>query len=96
MAAFFVCIIRLKLQRTSKQRKSRETCHELLCRDARHVGFSTLLAARLSLGILTEANTDCFGSQSWNTSVAGPKKTSGVPLHFQPNSHAQLHNMQTE
>jgi len=43
-----------------------------------------------------EANIACFGSYTLYTSEAGPKKTSSDPLQFQPNSHAQLHNMQTE
>lgn len=96
MAAFFFLYNSLEVAKNIQAEEKQRDMSWTVCRDARHVGFSTLLAARLSLGILTEANTDCFGSQSWNTSVAGPKKTSGVPLHFQPNSHAQLHNMQTE
>lgn len=43
-----------------------------------------------------EANVACFGSQAWYTSEAGPKKTNTIPLQFQPNLHAQLHNIQTE
>ncbi len=43
-----------------------------------------------------EANIACFGSQTECTSESGPKETSSVLLQFQPNSHAQLPNMQTE
>lgn len=38
----------------------------------------------------------CFGSCAVYTSEAGAEKTSSVPLLFQPNSHAQLPNTQSE
>lgn len=50
LAASLFYIIPFKKLRTSKQRERSVTCLVLLCRDARHVGFSTLLATRLTLG----------------------------------------------
>lgn len=88
-----VYVIHLKTLRACKQRGSTVTRLELLCRDARHDSFSTLLAARLTLEILGKNKHLLFWQPELvYTSVVVPKKN----LQFQPSSHSLLLHMWSE